>query len=300
MNNYYRTQDIGGWNPCIYGNTERLPLDWNQNVLPNCVGYSVARFNEMANTGDCRYLGNSNANWFMNWASAQGLKTGFEPKVGAVMVWDDGYCGHVANVEELIDNGGVKVSESGWNASSYMWYANHYPDHNWCAGDDFCWMGDNYRFLGFIYNPAFEIDKSLPTPVEENKEVDQLKVNCNDTMRVRLGHNLDSEIIGFATEGFYNILQKCDDVDYTWCEVEKNKWIAIMPPYCDYISKMQETHQNQEKGQDSPIIPEEPKTPENGQDNDEIELINRDKENPLVEFIKWLVKLIVKILKKEE
>ena len=153
-------------------------------------------------------------------------------------------------------------------------------------------------FLGFIgaLRPKCYIiqDKNLPNPVEENKQVDQLKVNCDDTMRVRLGHNLDAEIIGFAKSGFYNILQKCDDVDYTWCEVEENKWIAICPPSCEYVTKMQETPQNQEEGQDSPIIQEQPKTLENEPNNEEIELINRDKHNPLVEFIVWIIKLIQK------
>lgn len=295
MNNYYRTQDIGGWNPCIYGNTEFIPLDWNRNVLPNCVGYAVGRFNEMANTGDCRYLGNSNANWFLNWAYAQGLEVGNDPRKGACMVWDYGEYGHVAIVEEVYNNDDVLVSESGWSAHCYTWNARHYrnSDGNWTAGDDCGWM-QGYRFLGFIYNPAFPpVDKNLPNPVEENKEVDQFKVNCNDTMFVRLDHKTSGESIGLAREGFYNILNRCDDDGYTWFEVEENKWIALLPPYSDYIPKEEKpepTSEPEPEPQPEPTPTPEPEpTPEPTPD-----------ENIFVKIVKFIIDLLKKIFMKGE
>ena len=84
-------------------------------------------------------------------------------------------------------------------------------------------------------------DKSLPIPVEQNTQVDQLKVNCNDTMRVRLGHNTNAEIIGLAVMGYYNSLNTADDDGYTWVEVEENKWIAVCQPNCEYIPKEEPT-----------------------------------------------------------
>ena len=100
---------------------------------------------------------------------------------------------------------------------------------------------DFLGFVGALRPKCYTQDKTIPNPVEQNTQVDQLKVNCNDTMRVRLGHNLDAEIIGFATEGYYNILNTADEVDYTWCEVEENKWIAVCPPSCEFIPKEEPT-----------------------------------------------------------
>lgn len=128
-----------------------------------------------------------------------------------------------------------------------------------------------------IIKPAVELDKSLPNPVKEDKDVPQLKVTCNDTMRVRKSDSLDAEILGFAKEGFYNILNIVISSDYTWFEVEKDKWIALYPPYTEYI----------------PVNYIEEKIDE----QEEIELINKDKENPLIEFIKWLIKLLEKLIR---
>ena len=128
-------------------------------------------------------------------------------------------------------------------------------------------------------------DKNLPNPVEENKEVDQFKVNCDDTMRVRLGHNLNAEIIGSAQTGFYNILNRCDDDGYTWFEVEKNKWIALLPPYSDYIPK-------EEKPEPTPEPepqPEPTPTPEPEPIPDE---------NIFVKIIKFIIEILRKILNK--
>lgn len=117
--------------------------------------------------------------------------------------------------------------------------------------------------------------KLLPTPVKEDKTVPQLKVNCNDTMRIRTGHNIDSEIIGFAEEGFYNIESIVIETDYTWYEISKYMWVALVPPNDEYI----------------------PASNDNIEDNnEEIELINKDKKNPLLEFIKWIINILIKYL----
>jgi hypothetical protein len=151
-------------------------------------------------------------------------------------------------------------------------------------------------FLGFVgaLRPKCYItqDKNLPNPVEENKEVDQFKVNCNDTMFVRLDHKTSGESIGLAREGFYNILNRCDDDGYTWFEVEKNKWIALLPPYSDYIPKEEKpepTPEPQPEPQPEPTPTPEPEpTPEPTPD-----------ENIFIKIIKFIIELIQKIFKKE-
>lgn len=157
-------------------------------------------------------------------------------------------------------------------------------------------MDISYAGLVGGLRPKCYIPKpTLPNPVEENKQVDQLKVNCNDTMRVRLGHNLDAEIIGFAKEGYYNVLQKCEETDYIWCEVETDKWLALYPPYCEYIPKMQETPQNSTNDENNTIIPKQPETPKNEPNNEEIE----HNDNIFIKIIKFIIELIQKIFKKE-
>ena len=267
---YFRTIDTGGYSPCILGNNEIIPRGEPRNVLPNCVGYATGRFNEMGGYGYCKYLGNTDARYFIDLARSQGLEIGMTPKVGACMVWSNGdgkdKHGHVAIVEEILDPYAILVSESGWDASVYVWNCSHYlgNDGQWLSGNpdepnnDLSWLNQSngYRFLGFIYNPALEIDKTLPNPVEQNKQVDQIQVHCDDTMNVWLKPTTNSESIGFAKKGFYNILKQDEVENLKWFEVEKDKWIALVSPIVDYIPKMQETPQNEPKDQDSPIIPE--------------------------------------------
>ena len=138
----------------------------------------------------------------------------------------------------------------------------------------------------------------MPTPVEENKEVDQLRVNCDDTMNVRKENTTHSESLGFAKTGYYNILQKSENDGNIWYEVEEGRWVALVPPFSEYVPKTQETAQNQEKGQNNINTLPNTKNPEKDTNNDEIELINRDKSNPLVEFIKFIIELIKKIIER--
>lgn len=118
-------------------------------VIPNCVGYATGRFNEYGGQGSCRYLGNTDAMYFMTFVGLQGLTAGLDPRVGACMVWDDaaGEGGHVAIVERVIDNDTVETSESGWNYTTtpIVRTKTRYRSNGW---------GYAGAFLGFIYNPA--------------------------------------------------------------------------------------------------------------------------------------------------
>ena len=114
-NPYYNTKANGGYSPCIEG----LPVDKGCNVLANCVGYAVGRFNEIGGWGCCKYLGNTNAE---NLIQLKGdLEVGQTPKVGACMVWQKGEtlhwkdgAGHASIVEKVISDTEVLCSESGY------------------------------------------------------------------------------------------------------------------------------------------------------------------------------------------
>ena len=148
-NPYYNTRANGGYSNAIKGK----PTDKGCDVLSNCVGYAVGRFNEIGGWGSCKYLSPVNAEKFIKYAG--GLEVGQTPRVGACMVWKKGAtlegsdgAGHVAIVEQVISNVRVVTSESGYNASTPFWTkTRHKGNGHWGAGS-------GYTFLGFIYNPA--------------------------------------------------------------------------------------------------------------------------------------------------
>ena len=149
-NKYYNTKANGGWSPAIKGS----PTDKDCDVLANCVGYAVGRFNEIGGYGCCKYLRAVNAENFIQYKDDE-LEVGQTPKLGACAVWRKGStlsgsdgAGHVAIVEKIISNTEIVTSESGWGCSPAFWTQTRKKgDGNWG-------MGDGYTFLGFIYNPA--------------------------------------------------------------------------------------------------------------------------------------------------
>lgn len=158
-NIYYNRPNIGV-NPCIRGNypyDSKNPTGWpGLNVLPNCTGWATGRFNEKIGKGTCKYLGKGDAKAYYSVARKQGLKTGSVPKIGACVVWDDGSYGHVAIVEEIIDEETIIVSQSGWYSRVPMWRAKHKRGNgNWTEGGDAYWM-KKYCLIGFVYPPEEE------------------------------------------------------------------------------------------------------------------------------------------------
>lgn len=176
-NKYYITKSAGGWSPAIKGS----PTDPDCNVLSNCVGYAIGRFNEIGGWGSCKYLRSVNAENFIQYKDAV-LEVGQTPRIGAVIVWQKGAtlsgsdgAGHVAIVERVISPTQIVTSESGWNCTNPFWTKtrNKGSDGNWG-------QASSYKFLGFIYNPA-ECCKDGATVVIEpvntvSKEAANLKV----------------------------------------------------------------------------------------------------------------------------
>ena len=157
-NKYYIRKANGGYSNAITGN----PTDKDCNVLANCVGYAYGRFNEIGAYGYCKYLAPVNAENFIDYKGS--CQVGQTPKPGAVMVWQKGAtksgsdgAGHVAIVEKVISSTEVYTSESGWGSSKPFWNSTRRKGSgNWGAGSD-------YKFLGFIYNPAVP-DEPTPAP----------------------------------------------------------------------------------------------------------------------------------------
>ena len=149
--NYYIMQSYGGWSPCIQGNNAYGLRPFAGSVLPNCVGYTVGRFNEMLNEGYCRWLGNANARNQFAIAQSQGLLTGNDAVVGGVICWDDGVDGHCAVIEQVIDADTVYTSESGWNyttAPVVKNYTRYRVNGEWFYRSD-------HVCQGVIYPPGY-------------------------------------------------------------------------------------------------------------------------------------------------
>ncbi len=163
-NKYYITKAKGGWSTAIVGN----PTDKDCNVLSNCVGYAFGRFNEILGDTKMTHLQPVNAENFYAVAQSQGLKTGQEPKLGAVAVWQKGAtlsytdgAGHVAVVEVINADGSIVTSESGYNCKNPFWTTPRKKgaDGNWGGG-----VG--YKFLGFIYLPEAVEPTTPPEPTK--------------------------------------------------------------------------------------------------------------------------------------
>lgn len=167
-NPYYNTKKTGGYSPCILGNPQRRVKGLN--VLPNCVGYAVGRFNEIGDYGSCKWLGSTNAANFLTLARKQGLKLSKTPTLGGCMVWKGGGTGegHVAIVE-IIQGDRVTTSESEYYGKPFTIYTRY--GSNWRSG---CyWMGSSYTYLGCVVNPAVPQEEDM-TKAETEKLVREM------------------------------------------------------------------------------------------------------------------------------
>ena len=160
-NKYYIRKANGGYSYAIKGS----PTDKDCDVLSNCVGYAVGRFNEIGGWGSCKYLSPVNAENFIQYKGS--LEVGQTAKLGACMVWQKGAtlngsdgAGHVAIVEKIISDTEIVTSESAWGGKAFYTTTRKKGDGNWGYGG---------KFLGFIYNPA-ECCKETPKPTPEPTE----------------------------------------------------------------------------------------------------------------------------------
>lgn len=153
---YYNNAAGGGFNPCITGGGA-AGTDSECNVLANCVGYAVGRFNEIGNYGECKYLTSCHAKNMIN--RCGGMPIGginAAPEVGAAMVWEGGTYGHIAIIEQVISPTQVVVSDSSWATDPRYAYVFRtatctFTGSNWKIPG---YSSEHYTFIGFIYNPA--------------------------------------------------------------------------------------------------------------------------------------------------
>jgi surface antigen len=131
----------GGYNDCIVGK----PTAWTGSVLANCTGYVHGRWMEIGDTNTDYGLSLGNAKEY--YTHSDSYERGSTPKVGAILCLGGGSAGHVAVVEEVLDNGDIWCSESNYGSTTFE-YVKRYKSTGYMRKG-----GTVSGFQGFIYHP---------------------------------------------------------------------------------------------------------------------------------------------------
>lgn len=146
-NLYWVKTTSGGYNQCIYGSNG--PIE----VIPNCTGYVHGRWMELANINtDTLGLSFGNAITYYG-SSASNIQRGSTPELGAVICFGGTEAGHVAIVEEIIDDNTIRCSESDWGGQRFSVRIRR-REWGWN-----CVINEGITFQGFLYHPSIS-----PTP----------------------------------------------------------------------------------------------------------------------------------------
>ena len=132
--------------------------------LPNCTCYAWGRFWELTDIVPSLPTGNG-GQW---WDSVVGYDKGQTPELGAVICFDQpGQAGHVAIVEQILDNGDIVTSNSGYSRNPggyedplYFWTETNPVSTNYRAPWE---VSGGYVFQGFIYQSGTPKPPKPPT-----------------------------------------------------------------------------------------------------------------------------------------
>lgn len=136
----------------------------------------------------------------------------------------------------------IQISQS----ADMSWYKNSYGV--WMFNNEYdpsdCYFVDNTNIIeGYGLNWKTTEDLPLVTPnVGRDEKKDQIEVKV-DNLRVRKEPALNGDILGYATQGFYNYYEITSADDYTWFKIADNQWIAyneewetVYPKKEEYVS----------------------------------------------------------------
>lgn len=156
--------DYGGYNGCIVGSSGP------PSVLPNCTGYVHGRCMEIAGINtDSMGLSFGNAVTYYSWSDDSWLRESV-PSLGAVacyksLPWwssDAPDPGHVAIVEQIIDENTIVVSQSDYGGQRFTTHTLR-REWGWTPYESPGAWG--VEFLGFLKNPYVEQPPGpVPTP----------------------------------------------------------------------------------------------------------------------------------------
>lgn len=73
----------------------------------------------------------------------------------------------------------------------------------------------------------------LPTPVEKDESKDQVEILI-DYLNVRVKPSINSQSLGFAKPGYYNVFESTEADGYTWYKIGEDNWVAYSDEWAKY------------------------------------------------------------------
>lgn len=142
-------------------------------ALPNCTCYSWGRFWEVSDPLGSQAtkptLPTSDGGRWYEQATGYEKSTELNPRLGAVICFsdDNGGAGHVANVEQILNDGETIVcSNSAWGGQYF--YTTTLTRSN-------SYKYSHFTFQGFIYHPDYPPEPTPPEPTPSGRERNKFK-----------------------------------------------------------------------------------------------------------------------------
>lgn len=183
--------------------------------MKNCTAYAFGRAEEIygGNIRDFVMFNRKGAGDACLWYPTTLWDKGSKPKVGATACWDGKY-GHVAVVEEVIDDNTIVVSQSNK-------FGAYFEVKTYSVAVDQVTKGVGLVFQGFIYNP-----KAKEGTVERAEGKEQVEVIA-DMLRIRREPNGAIAEGLYCQRGLFDVLETKVAGSYTWARIDEGIWIAL-------------------------------------------------------------------------
>lgn len=189
------------------------PYNWDSKYLYQCTWYVFYRALEDGKTAPTYWDRQTRTGsytdaklWLENYREPWvPMNRDYYPTQGDIVVFDGTY-GHVAYIESISDGKALLSEYRSGNINSFQTI-------EWT-------IGTNYTgaLLGYLHYDNLK-------PVARNTSINQVEVK-DDLLRIRNKPSLSGYILGHCEVGFYNVLSLTENDNYTWYEVDTNKYIA--------------------------------------------------------------------------
>lgn len=164
-----------------------------------------------------------------------------------------------------------KYVSPGWYQGEYQPQINAYawPIFNQYNVVDALFLYDKVEMVNPIYDWKITetyIEEPITPNVERDESKNQVEVFV-DQLRVRKEPSLSGQILGFAKEGFYNVLEQVENDGYLWYKIADDNWIATNDEWTKYYPATdyktlyeQELEKNKELEKEIELLKEEKAT----------------------------------------
>lgn len=201
----------GGYNNCI--------LIKGNSCLPNCVGYAWGAWRKRLGKNPKLCLGDAR-----DWATYKdSYKRTQYPRLGSIVVWDDGIYGHVGEVEAYDKKTGeITISQSAYRSKRF-YVTKLLPPYNF----------GSYKLSCFIHLPDSE---PLPAYTDSKKKYTTYKVVTKDGLNIRSTASTSGKKLGAIA---YNKTFKSSKKSGDWAYYDDKKgWVCIKQGKDTYLKKI--------------------------------------------------------------